>query len=360
MESKETLSLFTGKKPLIIAGPCSAESLEQVLETAHALKKNSDIKVFRAGIWKPRTRPNNFEGLGEIALPWLKKVKNETGLKTACEVASSKHVELALKNDVDILWIGARTTVNPFSVQEIADALRGTNKTIMIKNPINADLQLWIGAFERLKNAGIKNLIAIHRGFSVGEHSEFRNNPLWKIPIELKMLLPDVPLLCDPSHITGNRNLILKVAQKALDLNMDGLMIETHPNPDLAWSDRAQQLTPNNLLELLAHLKVKTVSASNFDYEHELESLREEIDRIDHEIIEALRFRKNIVSKIASKKLENNITALQTKRYADLMLDRIKAGNLNGLHESFIKEIFGTIHEESLKIQTDIFNNLQQ
>jgi chorismate mutase len=238
--------------PLVIAGPCSAESLEQMLTTAHALKNIPAVKIFRAGIWKPRTRPNNFEGLGEIALPWLAEVKKQTGLLTTTEVATAKHVELCLKHGVDILWIGARTTANPFSVQEIADALKGVDIPVMIKNPINADLQLWIGAIERLNNVGLNKIIAIHRGFSVADKLEFRNDPLWRIPMELKVKFPELPLICDPSHITGDRELIQKVCQKAMDLNMDGLIIETHPEPAKAWSDAAQQVSKS------------TVSTTNF------------------------------------------------------------------------------------------------
>lgn len=357
MKIKKLKEFLPHEKPLLMAGPCSAESLEQVLSTAHELKKNPWVKVFRAGIWKPRTRPNSFEGLGELALPWLAEVKKETGLLTTTEVATAKHVELCLKHGVDILWIGARTTANPFSVQEIADSLRGVDIPVMVKNPINADLQLWIGALERLNQAGIDKLVAIHRGFSVAQKFEFRNDPIWRIPIELKIKYPELSVICDPSHITGNRELVYKVAQKAMDLDMDGLIIETHPTPDLAWSDAAQQVTPNRLLEITNSLKLKSENCSNKNFDQELEILRGQIDRIDHDIIEALNFRKEIVEKIAKAKLSQNITALQRHRFQELMNDRMTSGKKFGLDENLIKEIFDAIHEDSIKIQTDIFDN---
>jgi chorismate mutase len=252
------LKSYSPSRPLVIAGPCSAESREQVLETATALAQIPEVKFFRAGIWKPRTRPNNFEGLGEIALPWLAEVKRQTGLLSTTEVATAKHVELCLKHGVDALWIGARTTANPFSVQEIADSLRGVDIPVLVKNPINADLQLWIGAIERINLAGVTKLMAIHRGFSVADKLEFRNDPLWRIPMELKVKFPDLPILCDPSHITGERHLIKKVCQKAMDLDMNGLIIETHPDPDKAWSDASQQITPHQLKAILDQLEIKT------------------------------------------------------------------------------------------------------
>lgn len=357
MEIKRLNTWLPHEKPLVIAGPCSAESLDQVLKVAHELKKNSWIKIFRAGIWKPRTRPNNFEGLGEIALPWLQKVKEETGLLTATEVATAKHVELCLKHGVDILWIGARTTANPFSVQEIADSLKGVDIPVMIKNPINADLQLWMGAIERINNAGIDKIVAIHRGFSVAHKLTMRNDPIWRIPIDLKMKLPNISIINDPSHITGNRDLILNVAQKAMDLDMDGLIIETHPDPDKAWSDASQQVTPERLIEIINSLKIKTERSLNKDFDHELEVLRGQIDRIDHEILEALKFRKEIVQKIALSKLNQNITALQKNRFHELMKDRMSIATKLGLSPELVKEIFDTIHEDSIKIQTDIFEN---
>jgi len=356
MEIDNKNSQLFSNLPLVIAGPCSAESLEQMLMVANEVKKNPLIKVFRAGIWKPRTRPNQFEGLGEIALPWLLEVKKATGLLTAVEVANLDHVEKALKYDVDILWIGARTTANPFSVQDIANALKGTNKTIMVKNPINADLQLWIGALERLNLSGVKNLIAVHRGFSVAENFEFRNDPMWRIPIELKLKFPELPIICDPSHITGNRELIFKVAQKAMDLNFDGLMIETHPKPEAAWSDANQQVTPQKLLSILSQLQFKQDSCQSKDFEFNLESIRKQIDRLDQDIIETLKYRKSLVENIAKIKLEQNVSALQLHRFESLLKDRIELAVKNGLDPVMVKDIFGLIHEESIRIQTDHFD----
>lgn len=341
--------------PLVIAGPCSAESEEQMLRTAHGLKEISEVAVFRAGIWKPRTRPNNFEGLGEIALPWLMNVKKETGLKVTTEVATAKHVELCLKAGVDILWVGARTTANPFSVQEIADALKGVDIPVMVKNPINADLQLWIGALERLNLLGITKLMAIHRGFSVGEKLEFRNDPLWRIPMELKVKFPELPLLCDPSHITGKRELIQQVCQKAMDLDYNGLIIETHPDPDKAWSDASQQVTPHKLAEIISSLSLKHESSLDKSYTNQLNDLRAQIDRLDNELLHILKLRKDVVEKIAKAKVEQNVTALQRNRFDQLMKERMDQGLKLGLDQDFIKEIFDSIHEQSVKTQTDLF-----
>jgi chorismate mutase len=345
--------------PLIIAGPCSAESEEQVITTARALKKLEQVKIFRAGIWKPRTRPNNFEGHGEIALPWLREVKKETGLLTTTEVATAKHVELALKHGIDILWIGARTTANPFSVQEIADSLSGVDIPIMVKNPINADLQLWIGALERLSHAGIEKLVAIHRGFSVAHQLEMRNDPLWRIPIELKLRFQDLPIICDPSHITGKSELIESVCQKAMDINMDGLIIETHMSPKDAWSDALQQITPDRLNSILNKLILKSPNSGDENFDHLIENLRAQIDQIDHEIIHTLKHRKDIVLQIAKAKHEKNITALQLKRFNNLIIKRVEAGTAAGLDENFIKEIFDSIHDNSVKLQTDFFDRLK-
>ncbi len=341
--------------PFVMAGPCSAESREQILATAHELKKNTSIKVFRAGIWKPRTRPNNFEGLGEIALPWLAEVKKETGLFVTTEVATAKHVELCLKHGVDILWIGARTTANPFSVQEIADALKGVDIPVMVKKPINADLQLWIGALERINQAGITKLIAVHRGFSVADKLEFRNDPLWRIPMELKIKFPELPTFCDPSHIAGDRNLILKVCQKAMDLDMNGLMIECHPDPDKAWSDASQQVTPSVLASIISSLSIKNETSNDEQFTNELVNLRGQIDRLDEELLHTLKLRKNVVEKIALAKIRQNITALQRSRYDQLMKERIASAIKHDLDSEFIKEIFNAIHEESIKTQTDLF-----
>lgn len=345
------------KRPLVIAGPCSAETEEQVLETAKAVVQIEDVRIFRAGIWKPRTRPNSFEGVGEKGLPWLKRVKEDTGLLVTTEVANAHHVELALKNDIDILWIGARTTVNPFSVQEIADALKGTNIPVMVKNPINADLALWMGALERMNLAGIDKLVAIHRGFSTAEKSDYRNVPLWRIPIELKRRLPDLPIICDPSHITGDRHRINLVCQKAMDVDMEGIMVETHPRPDQAWSDAAQQVTPTMLGEIIKSLVLKTEFSLDRTFESELSDLRSQIDRIDSELLEGLRMRFNIVERIGDLKMKNNVTALQVHRM-DAMIKRISdmAQDI-GLRSQFAQEIYNVIHEESVKLQTEMMRS---
>src|SRR5690554_7404776 len=274
------LNDFQLNHPLIIAGPCSAETEEQVLKIAHELKK-SDVSIFRAGIWKPRTRPGGFEGVGAIGLKWLQKAKQETGLLLATEVATKAHVELALEHDIHVLWIGARTTVNPFAVQEIAEVLKNTDKIVLLKNPVNPDLSLWIGGLERLYNANIKKLGVIHRGFSTYEKTKYRNNPEWQIAIDLQNRFPDLPLICDPSHITGRRDMIQEVSQQALDLNYDGLIIETHIDPDNAWSDAAQQITPPTLKQLMKHLKVRKAEGDAIEFTNRLETRRTRIDLID-------------------------------------------------------------------------------
>jgi chorismate mutase len=345
------------KRPLVIAGPCSAETEEQVLETAKAAVQIEDVRIFRAGIWKPRTRPNSFEGVGEEGLKWLKRVKEETGLLVTTEVANAHHVELALKNDIDILWIGARTTVNPFSVQEIADALKGTNIPVMVKNPINADLALWMGALERLNLAGIDKLVAIHRGFSSAQKSDYRNEPLWRIPIELKRRLPELPMVCDPSHITGDRNRIALVCQKAMDVDMEGIMVETHPNPDQAWSDAAQQVTPTALGQIVSNLKLKTEFSLDRTFEHELSDLRAQIDRIDSELLESLKMRFNIVERIGDLKMKNNVTALQVHRMDEMMKRITDLAEKVGLRGLFAHEIYNVIHEESVKVQTEMMRS---
>jgi chorismate mutase len=341
--------------PLIIAGPCSAESEEQLLTTAKQLVAiDKTVNVFRCGIWKPRTRPNNFEGVGEVGLKWLKTVKEETDMLTTTEVANAKHVELALKHDVDILWIGARTTVNPFSVQEIADSLKGVDIPVMIKNPINADLALWMGAFERISNAGINKLIAIHRGFSTYEKTKYRNEPNWKIPIELLRRHPDLPIICDPSHIGGRRDLIEPVSQKALDLGFDGVMVETHCDPSVALSDAAQQVTPESLNNILTAIALRTQTSPDSEFEIELEQLRSKIDRIDSEIIESLANRMKVATSIGEAKLKSNVQPLQLTRMNQLMENRTKMGTELGLTEKYIKEIYELIHTHSIKVQTDL------
>ncbi len=343
--------------PLVIAGPCSAESREQMLNTAMQLKEISEVLVFRAGIWKPRTRPGTFEGLGDIALPWLSEIKKETGLLVTTEVATAKHVEAALKAGVDILWVGARTTANPFSVQEIADALKGVDIPVMVKNPINADLQLWIGALERLNMAGITKLAAIHRGFSVAEKLQFRNAPMWKIPMELKVKYPDLPLICDPSHISGNRDLVGMICQKAMDLDYNGLIIETHPNPNEAWSDASQQVTPKMLGEIINSLVLKKENSDDKNYTDELSSLRSQIDRIDNELLHILKLRNDVINKIAYAKLNQKVTALQKNRFEEMLSERQKTASTYSLDVDYIKNIFDTIHEESVRIQTEIFEH---
>ena len=342
------------KRPVVIAGPCSAETEEQMIQTAKELVQIEDVRIFRAGIWKPRTRPNSFEGVGEKGLEWLKRVKEETGLLTTTEVANARHAELCLEAGVDILWIGARTSVNPFSVQEIANALKGTNIPVMVKNPINADLSLWIGALERMYNAGIDKLAAIHRGFSTTEDTKYRNAPLWRIPIELKSRLPDLPIICDPSHITGNRDLVPMVCQKAMDVDMEGFMLETHITPEKAWSDAAQQITPETLAKLLKNLNYRTEFSPDRNFESELDTLRGQIDRVDREIIEALKLRFDIVDKIGAAKIKNNVTALQVHRMDQMMKRRMEQAAEVELRGEFIKEIYNIIHEESVKIQTEL------
>ena len=297
---------FKLSHPLVIAGPCSAETEAQVLKIAHELK-DSDVSIYRAGIWKPRTRPGGFEGVGAIGLKWLQKAKAETGLLMATEVANAAHVKLALDHDIDVLWIGARTTVNPFAVQEIADALQNTDKIVLVKNPVNPDLALWIGGVERLYNAGIKKLGVIHRGFSTYEKTKYRNIPEWQIAIEFQSRFPDLPLICDPSHITGRRDMILEVSQQALDLNYDGLMIETHTDPDYAWSDAAQQVTPTVLKQIFKALKIRKISTDEEDFNIKIENLRADIDIADSKLLEILGKRMKIAEQIGALKKEKNI-----------------------------------------------------
>ncbi|CAN5895575.1 bifunctional 3-deoxy-7-phosphoheptulonate synthase/chorismate mutase type II [soil metagenome] len=351
-------SAWTGdqNKPILIAGPCSAESEEQVLETAHAISKIPGVTAYRAGIWKPRTRPNSFEGIGLQGLKWLKKVKEETGLRTACEVANANHVYEALKHGVDILWIGARTTVNPFTVQEIADALRGVDVPVLVKNPVNPDLQLWLGAFERLNQAGIRQLGAIHRGFSTFENGPYRNLPKWTSLIEFKRLLPEVPIICDPSHIAGNRELLLPISQKAIDMALDGLMIETHCNPAVALSDAAQQVTPAALQELLNSLQYRHEEVENAPNVEYLEELRDQLDHLDNETLEIFGRRAKISRKIGEYKKANNITILQVKRWDQLLGDRLERARRDGLEEQFVKDLFDVVHKYSIEMQNKIMN----
>jgi len=342
-------------RPLIISGPCSAENRKQVLETARALADTGFIKVFRSGLWKPRTRPDSFEGVGEKGFKWLKEVKEETGLLTCVEVATPEHVELSIRNDIDILWIGARTTVNPFSVQEIAEALKGFDIPIMVKNPVNPDIKLWLGAIERINQAGIKKLIAVHRGFYSYESTPFRNAPIWEIPIELMRLCPELPMICDPSHITGDPFLLESVCQKALDLEMEGLMIESHIDPSKALSDRNQQITPSELVKLSSQLIIRNNTSDNDDFINKLEELRFEIDKLDAELIQLLSKRMEIVDQIGQYKKLNNITILQIKRWNNIVKDSLDLGAKLGLNREFLIKILRLIHEESILKQTDIF-----
>jgi len=341
--------------PLVVAGPCSAETEDQVLKIAHKLK-DSDVNYFRAGIWKPRTRPGNFEGVGALGLKWLQKVKAETGMKTATEVANAAHVKLALEHDIDLLWIGARSTVSPFIVQEIADALKGTDKIVLVKNPVNPDLALWLGGIERLYSADIKNLGVIHRGFSTYEKTRYRNNPEWQIAIELQNRFPDLPLICDPSHITGKRDMIFEVSQTALDLNFNGLMIETHVDPDNAWSDAAQQVTPDTLIQMMEDLKIRKETDTEAEYRNSLNTLRTQIDVIDHQLIDILGKRMKIADTIGALKKDKNVAVLQSKRWNEILGKMILEGEQNKLSEEFILRVFKAIHQESINHQEKIMN----
>lgn len=339
------------KRPIVIAGPCSAETEKQVMETACGLA-DKGIKIFRAGVWKPRTKPGGFEGNGVKALPWLKRVKQETGMLITTEVATKDHVFEALKAGVDILWIGARTTVNPFAVQEIADALKGVDIPVLIKNPVNPDLELWIGAFQRLYGAGLHRLGAIHRGFSSYDKKIYRNLPLWHIPIELRRRMPDLPIFCDPSHIGGKRELIAPLCQQAMDLSIDGLMIESHCNPDEAWSDASQQITPE-VLDYVLNLLV--IRDSNQTTEN-LAAMRREIDAIDEQMLELLSKRMRISREIGVYKKEHNMPILQSPRYSEILEKRSNQGEQMELSTDFIKKILRNIHEESVRQQMIVMN----
>jgi chorismate mutase len=341
---------FTNK-PFLVAGPCSSETEQQVYVTASELSKNPNVKILRSGIWKPRTRPNSFEGMGEQALPWLVKAAKDFGFLSATEVANANHVELCLKHGIDVLWIGARTTVNPFTVQEIADALKGVDKPVFVKNPVNPDIELWVGAIERVYNAGIQKIVAIHRGFSTAEKSVYRNSPMWQIPIELKRRFPDLPIICDPSHITGNRELLLKVAQKAIDLDMNGLMIETHPDPDNALSDAKQQITPYQLTQLLEKLIYKEKDGLVSSENAELIKMREHIDELDEKIIQLLASRMDISQGIGSYKKGQQMTILQLERWMHIFESRTKQGMELGLSERFLQNFLQELHKESIRRQ---------
>ncbi|MFI1773091.1 chorismate mutase [Thalassobellus citreus] len=342
--------------PLVIAGPCSAETEEQVLKIAHELK-DTDVSYFRAGIWKPRTRPGMFEGVGALGLKWLQKVKAETGMKICTEVANAAHVKLALEHDVDLLWIGARSTVSPFIMQEIADALQGTDKPVLIKNPVNPDLALWLGGIERIYKAGVKNIGAIHRGFSTYEKTKYRNTPEWQLAIEFQNKYPDIPLINDPSHITGNREMIFDVSQAALDLNFDGLMIETHYDPANAWSDAAQQVTPSTLVQIMKDLKIRKESDSEAEYNKSLDNLRAQIDVVDNQIIDLLGKRMKAADGIGTLKKQKNVAVLQSKRWNEILGKMVLEGQDHGLSEEFILKMFKAIHQESINHQEKIINS---
>ena len=338
-------------RPLVIAGPCSAETEEQVMDTACQLKANG-IKIMRAGIWKPRTKPGGFEGVGSEGLAWLKKVKKETGMYVSTEVATQKHVYEALKYGVDMLWIGARTTANPFAVQEIAEALQGVDIPVLVKNPVNPDLELWIGALERLSKVGLTKLGAIHRGFSSYDKTIYRNLPQWHIPIELKRRYPDLPIICDPSHIGGKRDLILPLSQQAMDLNFEGLIIETHCNPDCAWSDASQQVTPDRLKEILETLVIRGEGQTTED----LSDLRRQIDEFDDQLLALLAKRMRVSCEIGTFKKEHNMTIVQTDRYDEILTKRIAQAEGMGMNPEFMRVVLEAIHEESVRKQVDILN----
>lgn len=339
------------ERPVVIAGPCSAETEEQVMTTARELAHNG-IKIFRAGIWKPRTKPGGFEGVGEVGLPWLEEVKQETGMYVTTEVATAKHVEAALKHNIDILWIGARTTANPFAMQDVADSLRGVDIPVLVKNPVSPDLELWIGAMERLNQAGIKRMAAIHRGFSSFEKRIYRNLPQWHIPIELRRRIPTLPIIVDPSHMGGKRELIAPLCQQAMDLGFDGLIIESHCNPDCAWSDAAQQVTPD-ILDYILNLLVIRKEHTNTE---SLAELRKQIDECDDNLIQELAKRMRVAREIGVYKKEHDMTILQTGRYSEILDKRGSQGALCGMDPDFVRTVFEAIHAESVRQQMEIIN----
>ena len=339
------------ERPFVIAGPCSAETEEQVMTTARELAKKG-CHNFRAGVWKPRTKPGGFEGNGEMALPWLKQVKEETNMLVATEVATPEHVELALKYGIDILWIGARTTANPFAMQALADALTGVDVPVFVKNPVNPDLELWIGALERINRAGVKRLAAIHRGFSSFDMKIYRNLPMWQIPIELHRRIPDLPIICDPSHIGGRRELIAPLCQQAMDLGFDGLIVESHCNPDEAWSDAKQQVTPDVLDYILSLLVIRDETTTT----EGIRELRKQIDELDNDLMNLLAKRMRVCREIGQYKKEHNMTVLQTNRYSEILDKRGAQGSLCGISPDCVASIFESIHEESVRQQLEILN----
>ena len=352
----EKIATIWNKRPLIISGPCSAETEEQVLTTAKSLAATNKIDMLRAGIWKPRTKPGLFEGIGTKALEWLVEAKKQTGLPTTVEVATAKHVQDALQYNVDVLWIGARTTVNPFSVQEVADALRGVDIPVLVKNPINPDLELWSGAIERLQKTGVENIGMIHRGFSSYGNTEYRNAPMWHLPIEMKRRYPGMLLICDPSHICGNRTMLQQVAQKSIDLDFDGLMLESHIDPDNAWSDAKQQVTPERLNEIFESLIWRKENTSQQEFITALTQLREQINQVDDELLLLIGQRMKLADKIGEYKRENNITILQTNRWNEILDRATNKGEKLGLSKEFIIRYFDAVHMESINHQNKIMN----
>lgn len=340
------------KRPVVIAGPCSAETEEQVMETAKDLAKNG-VGIFRAGIWKPRTKPGGFEGVGSVGLTWLQEVKKETGMLVATEVANKQHVEEALNAGVDVLWIGARTSANPFAMQEIADSLVGADVPVLVKNPVNPDLELWIGAMQRIYNAGIRHIGAIHRGFSAYGKHLYRNMPQWHIPIELRRRMPELTLICDPSHIGGKRELVAPLSQQAMDMGFDGLIVESHCDPDSAWSDKSQQVTPEVLNFILNMLVVRDTTQTT----ESLTLLRQQIDQIDNDLLEALSKRMRISREIGQYKKEHSMPVVQTGRYDDILNSRAAAAEELGMNGDFMKTVYQAIHEESVRQQIEVLNN---
>jgi chorismate mutase len=344
------------ESPRLISGPCSVETEDQMMDTARRLKATGRVGLLRGGLWKPRTRPNSFEGVGEKGIPWMLAAREETGLPITTEVATASHVELCLRHGFDVLWIGARTTVNPFSVQEIAEALRGVDIPVLVKNPINPDLQLWIGALERIAASGIARMAAIHRGFSYYGTSVYRNQPMWEIPIALMAHFPDLPVICDPSHICGRRDLLANVAQKALDLGMHGLMLESHIDPDHAWSDARQQVTPETLAEMIAVLNVRSAAIDNPALQNELHAMRARVDKVDEDIIQLLIQRMHIAREMGEYKRAHNITILQLERWKEIMHTRASWAKEGGLTDDFTERFLEQLHKESIRQQTQVMN----
>lgn len=348
--------LEDSSNPLLISGPCSLETEEQAMKTAKELVKDSRVHIYRGGVWKPRTRPGTFEGVGSVGLEWLKNIKAETGLLVGTEVANAQHTEEALKAGLDVIWIGARSTGSPFVVQEIADVLKGTDQVVLIKNPITPDVQLWRGAFERLNHVGIKKMVGIHRGFTPFGESKYRNYPSWKTMIEFRRLFPNVPMICDPSHIAGKREYVGEIAQRSFDMGVDGLMIESHIDPSCAWSDKDQQLTPTDLGKVLDKLVIRYARSTNKEFDNQLQNLRDRIDTLDTELMELLSGRMDLVKNIAQYKKENRVTALQMDRWSTMMKERVDLAKKLNLDEFFIKIMFQLIHEDSIRQQTDIMD----